>query len=404
MLPYRTTRITNFKEQDDFFSDKAFEYIKNNFGSWLKLIFKKTLWFFNAHEFPRNFDVYHFARFSPITKIPFIGLWLILPLALAGMIFSFNKKNISTLLMLSIILLYSFSIILIFVAGRYRLPIIPLLIIFAAWFIIFLYDKFKEKNFKLLGISLSVTIILFFLTEKKFFEDEYYFNASPVFTNVLIANTLQNAGRNEEGKIYLDEAVNLYPVDESTDEALFELGHYYRNRDKIKSEEYFLKAVRLDSTNFKAWNSLGFDYKMAGKFEEAISCLQKGISTAPCFPELYLNLADCYLIRKKTDSAVVVLESYYKNCPSPHPNISTPLGKIYMDVYGNFEKAKKYYEESVLYPQGIETSAETFNRLGSCYYKLGEKEKAKETWLNGLKTDPENRAIKINLAFAEKNR
>ena len=407
MLPYQTTRIANFKQQDDFFSDKAFDYIKNNFGDWIQLMLKKTLWFFNAHEFPRNFNVYYFAEFSFITKYPILNFAAILPLALAGMFFGFKKsipffkENLNRLLLTAIVLIYSFSIVLIFIAARYRLPIIPLLIIFASAFLVLLYDKFQEKNFKMIGIGLGITMVLFFFTQKKYFEDEYSFHASPVFTRVLIANTLQNAGRSEEAKSYLEDALKL-PTDESTDEALFELGHFYRSRDKIKAEELFMKAVKLDTTNYKAWNSLGFDYKMEGKFQEAIGCLQKGISAAPCFPELYLNLADCYLIRKNMDSAVVILESYYKNCPSPHPNISTPLGKIYMDVYKNIEKAKKYYEESVLYPQGEEISAETFNRLGSCYFQLGEKQKAKETWMKGLEIEPQNKAIKINISFAEK--
>jgi len=418
MLPYENDRITNFQEQDKWFNKKAFEYVENNFGDWCKLVVKKTLWFFSAYEFPRNFDVYYFSQYSFITKYPVLNFAIVLPLALSFIVGSgwfmahgwISKRQtgndqqilLNQFLLVGITLIYSFSIILIFVAARYRLPIIPLILIFSGGFLIQLYDLYRQKKFKLFFIYLFVSGMIASITQQNFFSNQYPYKVSPVFTNTLLANTLISAGKTEEGKKYLDEAIAL-PVDNATDDACFELGHYYRGKNEMaKAREYFQKSIELDFNNFKSWNSMGFDYKMKGNFFEAIKCFQNGIKTAPCFPTLYLNLADCYLMRKNTDSAVVALESYYKNCPSPHPHISASLGKIYMDVYQNFERAATLYEESVLYPQGVDISPESYNRLGACQFKLKLYKQAKGAWMNGLEIHPGNKAIQTNIDYAEK--
>ncbi len=414
MLPYQTERTTNFQEQDDFFSRKTMDYVLSDPSGWIKLMWKKTLWYFNAYEFPRNFDVYFFAQYAFLTKYPVFGLSLLFPLALAGMFLSlgFNgqairfKKlvlpDINVLLLLGIFLIYSFSIVLVFVAARYRLPVVPLMILFASYFLVLVYERALKKNIQGLMMLLLLVGVFAFITQQRFFFNEYPCQVSPVFTNTLLANTLINAGQREEGRKFLDEALRL-PEDESTDDAYFELGHYYRGvNEKEKAKECFYRSVKLDPHHFKSWNSLGFEHKMEGDFSAAIRCLQKGIAVAPCFPELYLNLADCYLLRKKTDSAVVVLESYYQNCPSPHPNISESLGKIYMDVYLNFEKAAFYYRETIDYPQGFDPGAEMYNRLGACYYKLKSYKKAKQSWVNGLRINPAHKAIIQNIDLAKK--
>lgn len=419
MIPYKTERTTNFQEQDDFFNRKAFEYVKTHPVDWIKLMGKKTLWFFNAYEFPRNFDVYHFAEYSFVTKYPLFNLSILFPLALAGMLLAFKFQTRSdpgrtvagarlkvqlpctnTLLLLGIIIIYSFSIILIFIAARYRLPVIPLMIIFAASLLMYAYDLVREKKIYALIAPLLLVASFTFITQKQFFFEEYPYKVPAVFTNTLLANTLINAGQKTEGAKYLQTAIAL-PTDEATDDACYELAHYYRGlNEKRKAKEYFYRSVELDPGHYKSWNSLGFDLKMEGNFPEAIACLRKGIEIAPCFPELYLNLADCYLVPKKIDSAIIALRSYYTHCPSPHPNISENLGKIYMDILSDFKNAAACYEEAILYPQGFDPAAETYNRLGACHFKLGAHKKAKEVWKKGLEIDPGNKAIRTNVEHA----
>lgn len=420
MLPYHTERITDFQEQDNFFNRKAVEYVLNDPAGWLKLMCKKTLWYFNAYEFPRNFDVCHFAGYSFVTKYPLFNLSILMPLALAGMalcllqVFRKYKTgpppgpgtdtlvHANSLFLIGIIAVYSFSIILVFIAARYRLPVIPLMVLFASVFLIHMYELIKQKKTQELILPILFLGLFAFITQQKFFFEEYPHKVSPVFTNMLIANTLINAGERTEGKKYLDKAVQDLPVDASTDDVYFELGHYYRGaNEKEKAKKCFYKSVELDPTHYKSWNSLGFDLKMEGDFPEAIRCLKKGIEIAPCFPELYQNLADCYLVRKKTDSALVVLESYYQKCPSPHPNISESLAKIYMDIVGDHAKAAKYYEETIVYPQGFDPTSEIYNRLGACRFRLGEYKKAKEAWEKGLEIDPSNKAIRTNIEHAQ---
>ncbi len=405
MYPYESEKVKDFAQQDKFFYGKAFEFIRLHPGEFVRNTWMKTVLFFNSYEFPRNFDVGLFASFSFVTRMPFIRLGFILPLALAGMalfLAHFRRMNEKSgiLLLMVLLFVYAFSIILVLISARYRLPVLPFMIIFASYAISSLYDFYAEKKYVRLAVYGGFALFLSFLTGVKYFEGTYPYTVTPGHTYALFGNTLLNNGHPAEAKKMLEKGIAVFPSGDGAAELYFQLGHYYRTgHDSIKVEQYFRKAFEADSSNYQVLNSLGFEYKMAKRFPEAIYFLRKGIRIAPCFPETYLNLADCYLGRNLIDSAVIVLRSYNDHCPSPHPTIAGSLGKLYMDVLHQWDKALEEYLLCTEYPQGFEPGAEIYNRIGSCYFQLKKYHEARQAWMKGLEIDPGNQAIKINLDF-----
>ncbi len=405
MIPYEQTRITNFADQQRFWYKKAFEFIKKYPHRWFWIILKKAVLFFNAFEFPRNFDAPFFEKYSIITRFPIIRLNIVLPLSLTAVIFCFmnwklirNRRYIIFLLLL--IFSYSFSIILFHIAGRYRLPVIPLLIIFASYCLVIIIENLKSlttsprlSTFR----YFALLIILIFLTRLKYFHGSYPYTIDRSETYAQIGNSLTEARRFSEAYTYFQKGLHE-PVDSTTYLLFYYLASYhYLTGDTTQAIEYFYASLKLKPDNYRVYNDLGYIYKMRGDIDSAIFNLNKSKSLAPAFTLAYLNLADCYIARKDWDRLIASLESYYRVCLSPSPIISNALGNFYMDIFQDWRNAARHFELTIRYPHGLEISAETYNRLGSCYYYLKNFKKAKEIWIKGLRIDPHYQPIKENL-------
>ena len=283
------------------------------------------------------------------------------------------------------------------------MPIVPLLIILCAYYISLLSKEIALRNYRAAAMLTGLAVILAVFTHVRFFYDSYPYRINTADTYASIGNYLLNDKKVEEAGRYFKEGL-LKPEDPSSYELYYYAAFYYaENGDIDKAIEYYKKSAELNPVNYRAFNSLGFHYKMKGEYDKAIDYLNRAREIAKCYPDIYLNLTDCYMIGKHDrDAAIKTLQSYHTYCPSPNPKISYTLGILYMDLFQNWEEASKSLEEAVRYPQGIETSPETYNRLGACYFYLNERDKAKETWMKGLKADPNNKAIKINLSLMQK--
>lgn len=403
MKAYVEERISNFAEQSGYYYRKGFEFILRYPFNWMYLMIKKSLLFFNSHEFPRNFDLDFFGRFSFITKLPIIKLDIILPLGLSAvitMLFGFqqlsNKREI--ILCLSLFFTYSFTIILFFVVGRYRLPIIPFLIIFAAYYVVLILKRLINKEYlstlKLILLLISIAVI----TKIKYFQHSYPYELAPSYSYMQIGRALLSAGKFNQAYNYLQKGLML-PQDKSTYELYYNLAEYFCKTNKDhEAVKYYRKAWQLNPEYYDALNALGFQYKKLGEYDSAIYFLHKAVNLAKWHAIIYFNLADCYLLKNDWQKAIETFESFHKQCPSPHPIIGEGLGKLYMK-FSKWELAVRNFEEAIKFPQGYEIPAEIYNLLGICYYRMQQYQKAKKVWTIGLKKDPFYEPIRKNLQY-----
>ena len=153
-------------EISNFWLRQGFDFVKTHPLKFLQLLGKKLYFFWNSYEIESNKDLYFFARWSSLLGLL---LWdhvvsfpfgIICPLAIWGIILNakFCKKYF---LIYAFIFSYMFSVILFFVTSRFRLPVIPFLIIFASFSIRWLAEKLKKREYRTLGRSFLVLIPLF---------------------------------------------------------------------------------------------------------------------------------------------------------------------------------------------------------------------------------------------------
>ena len=129
-------------DQSRFFFAEAWEYIRDQPLDYLRLQGYKFYLFWHGDEIGRNQDLYFARQYSGLLQIL---LWkyglafpfgLLAPLALVGLGLAWHRGVLHTpgpLLMVSFAGMYALSVVAFFISARYRLPVVPVLLVFAAY-------------------------------------------------------------------------------------------------------------------------------------------------------------------------------------------------------------------------------------------------------------------------------
>jgi 4-amino-4-deoxy-L-arabinose transferase-like glycosyltransferase len=100
-------------------------------AAFLEKLGLKALALLNRFESSDHYHVGFLARFAPFFRLPFLELWLILPLGLAGMI-ALARRSRGHAALAALAATYAATLVLFAVNARYRLPLVVALIPFAA--------------------------------------------------------------------------------------------------------------------------------------------------------------------------------------------------------------------------------------------------------------------------------
>jgi tetratricopeptide (TPR) repeat protein len=335
----------------NFWYKQGVKFAKERPFAFLRLMLKKFALFWNGNEISNNKDIYFFAKRSGILKfllwkfIIFFPFGVMCPLALLGMILS-RKLLEKTILLLLLIFVYMTSVIMFFVTARYRVPILPFLIIFSAYTLNWFWVKIKEKGFS--GIRKYLLILILISIPINFHMPEY-----------------QNLG---------------------VAWSHFNLGFAYSEKEDIPNaiKEYNL-AITQDPNLADAYGNLGAIYRQQGKYTEALQEFEKALSHGADTATTLYNQGMIYYSFGLVDKA----EEYYKSSLAIRDYDYLPhylLGTVYMDK-GMWEQAITEFESAIQYGPEF---APSYYELGLIYYRLGKKDQAISALENFLKLTEEN--------------
>jgi Tfp pilus assembly protein PilF len=110
----------------------------------MRLLWRKTVLYFNNFEVPDNEDMYSFARYSWVLRLPLLSFGLVFALGLAAMIFT--ARGLGRLSFVIFYLGSAVSVIAFFVSSRYRAPALPALLPFAGAMLPWLADSYRASS------------------------------------------------------------------------------------------------------------------------------------------------------------------------------------------------------------------------------------------------------------------
>lgn len=296
---------------------------------------KKLYLFWNSFEIGNNQDVYFFRRYSSLIRILPLGFWLIGPLSLVGIVLSLkNWKRF--FLVLSFIFSYTFSVLLFFVNSRFRLPVLPFLIIFSCATLVSVFEDIGRRSFKRIFLALVLFLLFFALVNSNFYHLNKTNFAQSHFSlgNLYLKNGDLRKSR-EEYLLSLQENPTL-------DRAHLNLGNiYFHQKDYLSAQNEFLEELKLHPGQEKACNNLSVLYRIQGNYQNAISEAQEALRIKPYYKEAYINLALAYLKEESFASAESTLISAITRFPS-FVELRFYLGLIYQRQGKEDEALKEY--------------------------------------------------------------
>lgn len=141
-MPKREGGVTTRNGASRYFFGRSWDYLSADPAGYALLQLRKLYLFWRGDEIPRNLDPY-FARHQSwllqglmwVRGLAF-PFGLVSPLALLGLFFYLhNRESRSPAgdLLLLFVAAYTVAVVLFFVTGRYRLPVIPSLLLFAGY-------------------------------------------------------------------------------------------------------------------------------------------------------------------------------------------------------------------------------------------------------------------------------
>ena len=178
-------------------------------------------------------------------------------------------------------LFYLLSFVPFFAADRFRIPVVPILLLFAAHGIFRLTDFVQRKQGKAIALSMALLLPLGLLIGIEWFPSQ-----TPVSGSLDIwsaGNRLNALGRNAE------------------------------------AETQMRRALVLDPANPEIWSGLGESLYYQKRFDEAIASFKEGMARRPNEPDMPFNIALCLKEQGKNAEAHTLLLEIAARFPEYRP-------------------------------------------------------------------------------------
>jgi tetratricopeptide (TPR) repeat protein len=165
-----------------------------------------------------------------------------------------------------------------------------------------------------------------------------------------------------------------------------------KSSDKIsKAMSALRESIRLDPSNFDAYNNLGNIYIIKGSPRRAVEMFEKAAEIKPSDSNTFSNLALAYEKRGLYDKAIAAYDTAIHLDPFNAAAFNN-LGTLYYDK-NMLDKARPLFEKAIRLKPDL---ANAYTNLGNLYDRSGTPEKALYFYKQALKISPDDLSALLN--------
>ncbi|MBD3160949.1 MAG: tetratricopeptide repeat protein [Candidatus Eisenbacteria bacterium] len=307
--------VDRLADHPAFFRERVRRFATGDPGGFVSGLAGKTLRFFGSREIPRNVDPLLFRDSSPVLRAL---LWrvgdfgfpfgILLPLAaIGGWLLRRRAPAVLWLFLAS----NAIAVILVFVSGRYRMPIIPVLSLLAAGGILGIVEMVRDGRWLRIGVVCSIgtgiaalsTIPGPFCEERLDYRAEldYLLGRSHYERAIETADPEEAAAELRDAERSYERA--LERRDDFAD-AWNELGNVHQVRgDPQEAMNCYAIALHHREDHARAWHNRGVILLGAKEHEEAIFSFRRALAQDPMYARTYLVLGYALLGADRTAEA-----------------------------------------------------------------------------------------------------
>jgi len=303
-------------EISNYWFKEGILFIRTHPKKALRLLLRKAAMFWNHFEIPDNYN-YYFVRENVLTlRILFLGFGIIAPLGLFGLFLA--RKSPGTWLFIIFIFAYMASIVPFHMASRYRLPVVPVLILFAGHTLARAFEAVRSRHFKKMMLGLVPVAAMALLVNWKVVDEASTFKAPLTDLGIIAAET----GDHDRAIAYYEKALDIDP---HYAPALYNMGNALVNQGKFdQAVTAYQKALQADPEFLMAYENLGKSYIHMGQFEAALNTFHKALALRPDFAEALVGVGIVYHRMGQYHKAV---EAYHKAI-----RLQPDLGQAYYNL------------------------------------------------------------------------
>jgi tetratricopeptide (TPR) repeat protein len=263
-------------EVSRYWFSQSWQFISAHPVRWLRLLGTKLLLAINRYEITdtEGYNVYCGFAWLVGTLAPLLHFGLLIPLAVVGLAASrANWRRVHLLVLLNAALLA--TIVLFYVFARYRFPLVPITILFAAAGGLALYDGLRARRWKACAGALAVAIPVAVIAN-------WPVNPERRLDAMAFANlgaVVAQQGRLDEAARYFELALQENP---DAPETYYNIGMVYRLQGNTRAAiEYLRQAKQRAPDMSKVDHQLGLALEAEGNLVEALRFQRAAVALNP---------------------------------------------------------------------------------------------------------------------------
>jgi tetratricopeptide (TPR) repeat protein len=319
-------------EVSSYWVQQTTDFVRSQPGAWLTLVARKFALLWNRTEVVDTESQASYEDVSVLLRSLALvfHFGVLVPLAVFGIIATWRERSRSAVYY-AIAAAYAASVVMFYVSARYRLPLVPLLIAFAAAGVASLPDFVRTAGGMRIAGAAATIIAVSIVTNRPLLSADLM--RATTETNLGVA--LQADGRQREAETHYRRAISIQPdyvpAHVNLGTALVAL-----NRPKEAIEEYE-RAIALGSAGMDVDGKLGNALLQAGDAAGAAAYFQRSIAAGRRSAETFNNLGVALLRTGRQIEAIAA----YRESLHINPNngdLYFRLGSILLER-GEFAEA-----------------------------------------------------------------
>ncbi len=409
-------------EVSRYWMARAWSFIREQPGAWLKLMGRKLLMVCSAHETTDTESLEAYRRHSWAMRVlgGILHFGVLAPLAAWGVAATWARRR-TIWPLYAIGLTIALSVALFFVFARYRFPLVPVVALFAAAGVRDLAARMRDGNWASLAAPAALLAVVAIPVNWPAFAQP---NAVAItYTNV--AGALLDAGRENEAMQWFARALQEKPDLPETNwafgNALIKQGdpvaaekHYRRalavhpdlaevraalalalsqqGRAEVSAEQY-RAALRLEPANAPWHYFLGLLLVQSGDEPAGEAAFRESLRLDPAQQEVHFSLGNLCWRQQRWPEAEAAYRAALRHDEN-HAGATTNLAAL-LAQQGRRDEARTLFEKSVrLQPQ----QPENYNNLARLLIDMGATGEARNLLETALRLSPDNAEARHLLA------
>jgi tetratricopeptide (TPR) repeat protein len=328
------------REVSRYWTGRALDYAARNPIEWLQLMARKWALTWNAEEIVDAEDIGGYAEYSPLLRAlrHVMHFGILCPLAALGVVATWQHRDRLWLLYLMILMMAA-SVAVFYVFARYRFPMVPVLILFAAAGLVETLSMAQQRQWRRLAIGMGAAAVAAVFTNLPLVSEA----RGRATTHYNLGLVFQERGAMQEAMDQYREALRFKPdfiqVHFNLASALAAVG------ELPDAVNHYAEAIRLKPDYAEAHGNLAAALDELGLSEAAIAHYRLAVALAPHDAGAHYNLAIAVSARGQKEAAI----PHYTEALRLRPDYLEARGNlaILLGQLGQHEQADLQYREGL---------------------------------------------------------